>query len=196
MSDSILRSNINFLKYVVDVDTSDPRKAIEEASLYLQETVLNSVGIISFSYHNPALASVGKTIVTGASISPEITDAVERWCQNGEPFKTSLDLVTEPVVRPLNTEEMLENFADRMPDEYARWMAETPATQEMRRIGLTKYGLTLKEAGGRVPSYFFCSVSGRRDYRTLLDWRLSQIRSAVSAYDDLVRRVTGSPRTR
>jgi hypothetical protein len=75
-------------------------------------------------------------------------------------------------------------------------MAETPMTQEMRRIGLTKYGLTLKETGGRVPSYFFCSVSGRRDYRTLLDWRLSKIRSAVTAYDDLVRRLSASPRGR
>jgi hypothetical protein len=196
MTESILRSNINFLKYVVNVDTSDPRKAIEEASQYLQETVLNSVGIISFSYHNPALASVGRTVVTGSSIAPEIRDAVERWCEGGEPFKTSLDLVTEPVVRPLNTEEMLDHFADRMPDEYARWMSETPVTQEMRRMGLTKYGLTLKETGGKVPSYFFCSVSGRRDYGTLLDWRLSKIRSAVTAYDDLVRRVTASTRTK
>jgi hypothetical protein len=195
MADSILRSNINFLKYVVNAETSDPRKAIEDASLYLQETVLNSVGIISFSYHNPAIASVDKTIVTGASISPEISGVVERWCRNGEPFKTALDLVTEPVVRPQNTEEILDVFADRMPDEYARWMSETPMTQEMRRIGLTKYGLTLKETGGKVPSYFFCSVSGRWDYRTLLDWRLSEIRSAVTAYDDFVRRVIASTRT-
>jgi hypothetical protein len=194
MSDSILRSNINFLKYVVDVDTSNPRKAIEEASLYLQETVLNSVGIVSFCYHNPAIASVDKTMLMGASMSPEIRDVVERWFRNGEPFKTALDLVTEPVVHPQNTEAMLDEFSDRMPDEYARWMAETPMTQEMRRMGLTKYGLTLKETGGRVPSYFFCSVSGRRDYGTLLDWRLSKIRSAVTAYDDLVRRVSASPR--
>jgi hypothetical protein len=196
MTDTILRSNINFLKYVVNADTSDPRKAIEEASLYLQETVLNSTGIISFSYHNPAIASVDRTTVTGASISPEIHGIVERWCRNGEPFKTSLDLVTEPLVGPQNTEAMLADFADRMPDEYALWTSETPITQEMRRIGLTKYGLTLKGTGGSVPSYFFCSVSGRRDYRTLLDWRLSKIRGAVTAYDDFVRRVSASARAR
>jgi hypothetical protein len=192
MADSILRSNINFLKFIVSADNSDPRKAIEEASRYLQETVLDSAGIVSFSYHHAGLAALGRPVVTGGGVAAEIQDVVERWCHDGEAAKSALEIVTEPVVGALNTEEVIEGFARRMPEEYGRWLDATPATQAMRRIGLTKHGLMLKETDGKAASYFFCSVADRRDYATLLDWRLARIRGAVAAYDGFVRRVSAA----